>query len=115
MRLFRLLACVVIVAALAVLVTKPSSSASTFPTPAPCTSADLTAPYHDVDSVTSFGCVGNYAYLWATVGTAPAEVSVTELLYYDPTTGAWENALRASYCGGGLLPASIEEKACNSN
>jgi hypothetical protein len=103
------------VAALAVLVTKPSSSASTFPTPAPCTSADLTAPYHGVDSVTSFGCVGDYAYLWATVGTPPAEASVTELLYYDPTQSAWVNALRANYCGSGVLPVIIQERACNSN
>ena len=69
MRWFRLVACVLVLAALVVLVTKPSSSASTFPEAAPCTVADLTAPYHDVDSVSNFGCVGNYAYLWATVGS----------------------------------------------
>ena len=113
--MLRLLACVVVLAALAVVVTRPSSSASTFPQAAPCTAANLTAPYHDVDSVSNFGCVGNYAYLWATVGTEPAEVGVTELLVYNTTAGVWENALRANYCEGSALPAYIEQQACNSN
>lgn len=100
---------------MAVAAAKVSSSASEFPSPAPCTAAALSAPYHEVDSVSSFGCVGAYAYLWATVGTAPAEVSVTELLTFDPTTDAWRNALRAQYCGSGVLPVKIEQRACNSN
>jgi hypothetical protein len=87
MRWFRLVACVLLLAALVVLVTKPSSSASTFPEAAPCTVADLTAPYHDVDGVSNFGCVGNYAYLWATVGSGPGEIGVTELLAYNTTKG----------------------------
>jgi hypothetical protein len=111
----RLFACVVVLAALVVLVTKPSSSASAFPQAAPCTVANLTAPYHDVDSVSNFGCVGDYGYLWATVGSGPAEVGVTELLVYSNTAGVWENALRANYCGDNVLPAYIEQQACNSN
>ena len=115
MRWSRLLACVVVLAALAVLVTKPSSSASTFPQEAPCTVANLTAPYHDVDSVSNFGCVGDYGYLWATVGSGPAEVGVTELLVYNTGASAWENALRANYCTGNVLPSYIKQQACNSN
>jgi hypothetical protein len=115
MRWSRLFACVVVLAALVVLVTKPSSSASSFPQAAPCTVANLTVPYHDVDSVSNFGCVGSYAYLWATVGSGPGEIGVTELLAYNTTKGVWENALRANYCTGNVLPAYIEQQACNSN
>ncbi len=115
MRWFRLAACAVVLAALAVGVTKPSSSASAFPKAAPCTLANLTASFHDVDSVTNFGCVGDYAYLWATVGTGPGEVGVTELLVYNISAGAWKNAIRANYCTGSTLPAYIEQQACNSN
>ncbi len=115
MKWFRLLACAVVLAALIVFAAKPSSSASSFPPSPPCTAAALSAPYHGVDSVSSFGCVGDYGYLWATVGTGPAEVSVTELLYYDATTSEWENALRANDCEGSTLPPYIEQRACNSN
>ena len=115
MRWFRLAGCVVVLAALAVLVTKPSSSASTFPQTAPCAVANLTASFHDVDGVTNFGCVGDYAYLWATVGTGPAEVGVTELLVYNTSAREWKNAIRANYCTGSALPAYIEQQACNSN
>ena len=115
MKWFRLFACAVIVAALIVFVTKPSSSASTFPPSVPCTAAALSAPYHGVDSVSSFGCVGDWGYLWVTVGTGPAEASVTELLAYDAATNEWQNALRANYCEGTTLPAYIEQRACNSN
>jgi hypothetical protein len=115
MRWLRPFACVVVLAALAVLATKPSSSASTFPQAGPCTVATLTAPYHDVDSVSNFGCVGDYGYLWATVGSGPAQVSVTELLVYNTSASVWENALRANYCTGTALPAYIKQQACNSN
>lgn len=115
MRWLRLIACVVALGALAVTVSKPSSSASTFPQTAPCTVANLTAAYHDVDSVSNFGCVGDYAYLWATVGSGPGEIGVTELLTYNTVKGMWENAPRASYCTGNILPAYIEQQACNSN
>jgi hypothetical protein len=40
---------------------------------------------------------------------------VTELLAYNTTKGVWENALRANYCTGDVLPAYIEQQACNSN
>lgn len=115
MKWFRLAACAVILAALIVFVTKPSSSASTFPPSVPCSAAALSAAYHDVDSVQSYGCAGDYGYLWATVGTGPGEIGVTELLAYDATTGEWKNALRANYCEGTTLPAYIEQRACNSN
>lgn len=115
MRWFRLVACVAILAVLVVVVIKPSSSASTFPPSPPCDATALSAPYHDVDSVSSFGCVGDFAYLWATVGSGPAESSVTELLHYDPLTSVWENALRSTYCTSASLPAFIEERACSSD
>lgn len=114
-RWLRLAGCVAVLAALVVVVVKPSCSAGTFPSAVPCNASALSAPYHGVDSVSAFGCEGDYAYLWATVGTGPAEVSVTELLHYDASSATWQNALRADDCPGDKLPAYIEARACNSN
>ncbi len=68
-----------------------------------------------VDSVQSFGCVGQYAYLWATVGHGEGEIGVTEVAYYDLDTSTWKNALRVHYCVDHRLPSYIQFWGCNSN
>jgi hypothetical protein len=68
-----------------------------------------------VDSVDSFGCVGQWAYLWATVGKGVGEIGVTEVLHFDPTTSQWQNASRLTYCFHHLLPGYVELWGCNSN
>jgi len=85
----------------------------------PCNATALSAPYRQgnfrVDSVSSFGCVGTYAYLWATVGRGVAEVGVTEVLAFDEKTRTWRSVSRLTYCGHHRLPAYVEYWGCNSN
>lgn len=107
-----------VVVALALGVSRASAQSRTFPISTPCNAAALSKPYGGplkVDSVASFGCVGRWAYLWATVGTGVAEIGVTEVLRYNATTSAWQNASRLTYCGHHLLPRYVEFWGCNSN
>jgi hypothetical protein len=117
----RALAALGILAALAVGTANVTCSTRTFPTPVPCTASALSAAYggastiDSVDSVQSFGCVGNWAYLWATIGKGVAEIGVTDVLHYNDATSAWQNASRTRYCMHHLLPAYVEFWGCNSN
>ena len=107
-----------VVVALALGASRASAQGRTFPISTPCNAAALSQPYGGplkVDSVASFGCVGRWAYLWATVGTGVAEVGVTEVLRYDAGTSAWRNASRLTYCDHHLLPRYVELWGCNSN
>ena len=104
--------------ALVVGATKATAHAGTRLVAAPCSASQLVAAYNGqmhVHSVDSFGCVGNWAFLWATVGSGVQEVSVTEVLQYNLRTSAWENAPRLTYCGHGLLPNYVDREGCHSN
>jgi hypothetical protein len=109
----RLLGALAIVAGLVLASSRATASSSEGPSGAPCTSATLTAQLSNVDSVQAFGCEGTWAYLWATVGTGVAQVSVTELMTY--AGGTWNAASRSAYCHAGLLPDLIYHRACFSN
>jgi hypothetical protein len=114
----RAAAVVLLLVALGVGVTKASSRSSTFPLSTPCNAPALAAPYTGpltVRSVDSFGCVGHWAYIWATVGTGVQEIGVTEVLHYDAARGLWRNASRVKYCNHHLLPAYVQLWGCNSN
>lgn len=111
----RVVAAVVLVAGVALAATRATARVSAFPPVVACSAAALVAPYHSVDYVSSFGCDGSFAYLWVTVGTGVAEVSVTEVERYDAARGAWRNASRATYCTDHRLPAYVREWGCNSN
>lgn len=70
----------------------------------------------------SFGCSQGWAYSWATVGSGPHAIGVTELLHLNPATNTWTFASRADYCAPNVatepsryLPQDIYEKACFSN
>ncbi|MGC2485533.1 MAG: hypothetical protein WA359_04730 [Acidimicrobiales bacterium] len=80
-----------------------------------CNASAISSAYREVDSVQSFGCVGQYAYLWATVGHGEGEIGVTEVAYYDLATSAWENASRSHYCVQHRLPSYVQYWGCNSN
>ncbi|MHB8379473.1 MAG: hypothetical protein ACYDB2_06085 [Acidimicrobiales bacterium] len=114
----RPLAAVLLLTAASVVVAKTSSSSMTFPVAAPCDASALAAPFTGplkVQSVDSFGCVGSWGYLWATVGTGIQEIGVTEIVHYDVATGAWRSASRLKYCRHNLLPTYVELWGCNSN
>jgi hypothetical protein len=118
MSLIRLVAGALLLVALGVGAAKVTCDATTFPPPVPCNAAALSTPYTGdlkVDSVDSFGCVGNWAYLWATVGKGVQEIGVTEVLHYDDSSMTWQNASREKYCGHHLIPAYVDFWGCNSN
>jgi hypothetical protein len=118
MKWIRVASIVLVVVALVFGVTRASAQSRTFPISTPCNAVALSKPYSGplkVDSVDSFGCVGRFAYLWATVGKGIHEIGVTEVLKYDPTTMAWRNASRLTYCDHHLLPGYVEFWGCNSN
>lgn len=118
MKWLRTAAGAIVVAALVLVASHSSYSAKSFPVIAPCSASALASPYHGplrVDSVQSFGCVGQWAYLWATVGTGQEEIGVTEVLHYDPATSRWANASRLRYCVHHRIPSYVQYWGCNSN
>jgi hypothetical protein len=118
MKWSRALGALVILAGVGVATATTRCVTRTFPVAVPCNATALAAPYSGpfkVDSVDSFGCVGTWAYLWATVGKGVAEVGVTEVLHYDVTTSEWKNASRLRYCTHHRLPAYVQYWGCNSN
>jgi hypothetical protein len=118
MKSIRAGAVVVLLVALGVAATRVSSTSRAFPVAAPCSADALAEPYSGplkVQSVQSFGCVGQWAYLWATVGKGIQEIGVTEVLHYNATSLAWRNASRLTYCDHHRLPTYVEYWGCNSN
>ncbi|MHB1969401.1 MAG: hypothetical protein ACYCPK_04100 [Acidimicrobiales bacterium] len=111
----RILLVVAVAAGLVLAASRASCSASAGPVAAPCSAAALAAAYSGVDSVQAYGCSGGFGYLWMTVGSGVAEVSVTEVVRYDAAAARWVNADRATYCVAGRLPAYVERRGCHSN
>ncbi|HQU26131.1 MAG TPA: hypothetical protein PLS29_03770 [Acidimicrobiales bacterium] len=111
----RVLVVVVMAVGLVVAAARASASTSAAPVAAPCSAAALSADYTHVDSVQGYGCSGGFGYLWMTVGSGAAEVSVTEVVRYDEGAARWVNAERAYYCVAGRLPAYVERWGCHSN
>ncbi|HEY5265200.1 MAG TPA: hypothetical protein VIJ40_00135 [Acidimicrobiales bacterium] len=118
MKWFGVVASAVVVIALGFGVAKATGSSSPAPLLAPCNATALAAPYHGtdkIDSVDSFGCVGHWAYMWATIGTGVHEIGVTDVLSYDQTASSWKNVSRLTYCNHNRLPHYVEFWGCNSN
>jgi len=114
----RVIGVVVLLVVLVVSATTTTARSSARLIAAPCNASLLAAPYHGplkVRSVNSFGCVGDWAYLWATIGSGVQEISVTEVLHYHPATSSWKNASRLRYCGHHLLPNYVDRWGCHSN
>ena len=118
MKWFGVVASALVVVALGLSAAKSTESSSPAPLLVPCSAAALAAPYHGIDKVRgvdSFGCVGHWAYLWATIGTSVHKIGVTEVLSYDRATSSWKNASRLTYCNHHRLPHYVEFWGCNSN
>ena len=101
----------------------PTTAASTTTTTiapttsaAPCTMAAITAAAEtsstDFYSVNDFGCSGDFAYAFVTVGTTPNLITVTDL--FMAVNGEWQPASRGMYCTNGSVPAAIYEPACQT-
>ncbi len=105
-----------VIAGLAWAASAPSASSSPAPSGASCSAASVSAHLtHLVPrGVVAYGCEGDWAYLWATVGVGQAPpVGVTELMHYE--NGGWFAASRATYCQPGRLPDVVYRRACFSN
>lgn len=109
-----------VVVALALSATAASASCvrTTMPESTPCVSGALAAPFRGqlvLTQLVNYGCVGPWAFVWATVGTGVRAVGVTEVLYFDHTSARWRFASRSAFCGNGTLPARIDALGCHSN
>jgi hypothetical protein len=78
----------------------------------PCTATALADASGDLSSVQDYGCVGNWAYLYATVKHL---FGVTEVLEFSPDSDRWTFSDRAVVCVGAILPPIIKTRGCYSN
>ena len=84
----------------------------------PCVPEALSAPFTgplELQSIQHYGCEGNWAFVWATVGTGAHEIGVTEVLAYDEQRGQWTFANRAVVCKPSTLPPLVYHEGCFSN
>ena len=119
MKIFRLLGAALVVVALVFAVARVAATTSTSPVAGECSTAALSRAVNGayrVMSVQSFGCAGDFAFLWATVGTNEADaIGVTEVLKFSSSTQRWSLVPRLKYCHRATLPAFIYRQGCFSN
>jgi hypothetical protein len=97
---------------------RASSTSASYPSNAPCTGAALSSALSGplrVQSVQNYGCEGQWAFLWATVGPVAHEIGVTELLRYSDRNARWSAVPRGRYCTPAVLPTYVYRLACFSN
>lgn len=114
----RLAALVVLVAAMAAASGAARSTSRPSPDYPACTASALGEAFTGalrLRSLDNFGCVGTYAFAWATVGSTPHEIGVTEVLRFSSTAQRWAFVSRLAYCKPGDLPERIYRLGCFSN
>jgi len=107
---------VVVVAGLAAGDARATSSPS--PVTAACTTEALGQAFNGalgLDSIDAWGCEGDFAYAWATVGSGEYEIGVTEVLRFDDAAQHWSLVSRLTWCHPGMLPEHIYRLGCFSN
>jgi hypothetical protein len=103
---------------LVVLSFRTTSSSALAAPPVPCTTSALGRAFDGqfhLASIQNFGCEGQWAYVWATVGTGEQAIGVTEVLAYDATSGRWAIVSRSVDCKASILPDVIYHQGCFSN
>jgi hypothetical protein len=118
MKLSRLVIAVLVLVALVVLSLRTTSSAASADPPVPCTTAALGQAFDGqfhLASIQNYGCEGEWAYVWATVGTGQEAIGVTEVLAYNETSAQWALVSRATDCKATILPSVIYRQGCFSN
>lgn len=111
-------AAAVVVAGLGVAASAPTSASSSMPASTPCYPGSLGAAFSGalaLNSIDRYGCAGEYAYVWATIGSGNQEVSVTEILRFDPSVARWRFASRERVCRTSELPGLVDAGGCHSN
>jgi hypothetical protein len=118
MKLSRFVVAVVLLAALVVLSLRTTSSYAAPVPPVPCTTSALGHAFNGqfhLASIQNYGCEGQWAYVWATVGTGEQGFGVTEVLAYSTTSSNWTLVSRAVDCKATMLPSVIYHQGCFSN
>ncbi|MGD0852378.1 MAG: hypothetical protein ABSA07_03360 [Acidimicrobiales bacterium] len=118
MKLSRLVIAVLVLVALVVLSLRTTSSAASANPPVPCTTAALGQAFDGefhLSSIQNYGCEGEWAYAWATVGTGQEAIGVTEVLAYNESSEKWALVSRATDCKATILPSVIYHQGCFSN
>ena len=118
MKLWRLVLAVLVLAALAVLSFRTSSTSTMATAPIPCTTSALGEGFSTSMHLTSFqnfGCEGTWAYAWATIGTGEHAIGVTEVLSFNSKRNQWSIVSRLTYCKASILPSVIYRQGCFSN
>lgn len=115
---WRVVLSAVVAAGLAVGAAAARASQAPAPSAAPCTASAIGAAFTGpltLGSIQRFGCEGGWAFAWATVGSGPTAIGVTEVLQYVTTSEAWAFANRATVCVAGYLPDEVYRLGCFSN
>ncbi|MDE3065382.1 MAG: hypothetical protein KGJ36_06900 [Acidobacteriota bacterium] len=118
MRFWHVAAGVAVLAATGVAVGGARSSSAGPPAASLCSPAALSAAFDGalgLKSLDGWGCQGDYAYAYATIGTEPNLISVTEVLAFSPSSATWAIVARATYCVPGRLPDLVYRRGCFSN
>lgn len=119
MKIFRLVAVLLVAGALGWAVSGASTTTYKGPAAALCSPLALSEPFHGafrVMSVQNFGCAQDFAYLWATVGTNDQDaIGVTEVLRFKVPTQRWTVVSRLKYCHPKTLPTFVYKLGCFSN
>ena len=68
-----------------------------------------------VVSVQKFGCVDNWAFLWADVATGPVTIGVTNVMQWRPDLAEWRSVDRMVVCRPDFLPEIVYRQGCFSN
>ncbi|HEY5438606.1 MAG TPA: hypothetical protein VIJ99_06875 [Acidimicrobiales bacterium] len=118
MKSLRLVLAALLLTALFVASTRTSSSATNVPPQPPCSTDALSLAFTGdlhVTSFQNFGCEGDWAFAWTTVGSGEHAIGVTEVLEYSQAAHSWSLVSRATDCKPLILPTDIYKLGCFSN
>jgi hypothetical protein len=118
MKLTRLTVAIVLLAALVVASFHTTSRSYSSPVVAPCTSSALAGAFSaqfKLTSIQKFGCEGEWAYAWATVGTGEQAIGVTQVMHFDQASQQWVFVSRGRDCKASILPSVVYRQGCFSN
>jgi hypothetical protein len=118
MKLTRLIVALVLLAALVVASLHTTSSSRPAAVAVPCSSSALAGAFggnFKLASIQQYGCEGEWAYAWATVGTGEHAIGVTQVMHFERATHRWVFVSRGRDCKASILPSVVYRLGCFSN
>ena len=117
MKIWRLTIAALAVIGLVALSFRTTSTSTSAAPPVPCTTSTLGRAFGalKLESIQNFGCEGQWAFVWATVGTGVHAIGVTEVLSFNVARARWSIVSRATDCKASILPSVIYRQGCFSN